>query len=49
VGLNVRCALYIGGKGYETYYSLFSLNDEHIGFVKASDIKQYMSYNEILT
>jgi len=45
----VRCALYIGGKGYESYYSLFTTDNEHIGFVKASDIRQYMSYAEILT
>jgi hypothetical protein len=44
----VRCLMYIGGKGHESYYSLFSKDDKHIGFVKHSDISQYMSYNEII-
>jgi hypothetical protein len=43
----VRCVFYIGGKGYESYYSLFT-DGEHVGFVKYSDVRPYMSYQEII-
>jgi hypothetical protein len=44
----VRCVFYIGGKGYESYYSLFTPDGEHVGFVKYSDARPYMSYDEII-
>ena len=44
----VRCVFYIGGKGYESYYSLFTPDGEHVGFVKRSDVRPYMSYQEII-
>lgn len=44
----IRCVFYIGGKGYQSYYSLFSTDDKHIGFVKHCDVKPYMSNAEII-
>jgi hypothetical protein len=43
----IRCVFYIGGKGYQSYYSLFN-GEKHIGFIKHCDVKPYMSNAEII-